>query len=137
MVAEQDLLGRVHLLGLRHDVARLTAALDVATSCSAFGEGFCNAVAEAMACGVTCVVTAVGDSADIVGDAGRVTPSKNPEALASAWTESLNMDSPERSELARRARRRIEEHFAAQRAVEAYESLYENLSTHTAGCLAL
>jgi glycosyltransferase involved in cell wall biosynthesis len=132
MASEQHLLGHVHLLGLRQDVARLTAALDVATSCSAFGEGFCNAVGEAMACGVPCVVTGVGDSADIVGDTGHVIPTKNPEALAAAWAEILNLTPAARSELASRARQRIKKRFAAQRAVEAYESLYEQLSTHTA-----
>ena len=128
MVAEHNLRDCVHLLGLRHDVARLAAALDVATSCSAFGEGFSNAIAEAMASGVACVVTTVGDSADIVGDTGRVIPPKNSEALACAWKDLLNLDAVERSELRRRARQRIEDRFVMQRAVENYEALYDRLS---------
>src|SRR5262249_32163613 len=41
MVEKNGLRKKVHLLGLRSDVPRLTTALDIATS-SAYGEGFCN-----------------------------------------------------------------------------------------------
>lgn len=129
LVLEHNLLSCVHLLGLRQDMARLTAALDVATSCSGGGEGFPNAVAEAMASGVPCVVTGAGDSADIVGDTGRVIPSRNPDALVAAWKHILNLDVAERSELARRARQRIRDHFMMQQTVDSYEALYERLSS--------
>jgi len=130
---QQNLSDHVHLLGLRHDVPRLSAALDIANSTSAFGEGFSNAVAEAMACGVVCVVTSVGDSAEIVGDTGRVVPPKNPEALAAAWIDILNLDAKKRSDLARRTRQRIEDRFPIQRAVNAFEALYDRLLTDKPG----
>ena len=66
-VQEFGLVERIHLLGERFDIPRLTAALDIAVS-SSHAEGFPNVVGEAMACAVPCVVTDVGDSSWLVGD---------------------------------------------------------------------
>jgi glycosyltransferase involved in cell wall biosynthesis len=119
---------RCHLLGRRLDVPRLSAALDVATSSSSFSEAWPLAVGEAMACGVPCAVTDVGDSSVIVGDTGRVVPPKNPQALADAWHGLLTLGPDERTRLGQAARRRMEEHFDLLGAVAKYEKLYEELA---------
>src|SRR5262249_9583363 len=116
-----------HLLGLRKDIPRLSAALDIASLCSSYGEAFPNVIGEAMACGVPCVVTDVGDSAFIVGDTGRVVSSKDPSALAAAWWELLQMGPDERRRLGEAARLRIQEHFDLLAITSRYETLYRNM----------
>src|SRR5215471_1191507 len=83
-IAEEQLQGRVFLLGERSDIPRLNAALDIACSASAWGEGFSNTIGEAMACGTPCVATDIGDSGFIMGDTGLLVPPRNPQALAEA-----------------------------------------------------
>jgi glycosyltransferase involved in cell wall biosynthesis len=119
--------GRVHLLGLREDIPGITAGLDIATSCSAYGEGFSNTIGEAMACGVPCVVTNVGDSAKIIGDTGLVIPPRDPVALAEAWGSLLKAGRIRREELGRQARERAIEEYGIGRVVNRFERFYEGL----------
>lgn len=116
-----------HLLGLRHDIPRLTAAFDIATS-SSWGEAFPNVVGEAMACGVPCVVTDVGDSACIVGDTGLVVKPGDMHGLAAAWANILALLPDERRALGKRARKRVAEYFELGAVVGRYETLYEEIS---------
>jgi len=92
------------------------------------GEGFPNVIAEAMACGVPCVVTDVGDSAEIVGDTGIVVPAGDPEALAAGWERILSMPQAERARLGLAARGRIEERFDLASVTARYEELYRRLA---------
>jgi glycosyltransferase involved in cell wall biosynthesis len=64
-----------------------------------------------MACGVPCVVTAAGDSALIVGNAGVVVPPKNPRALADGWTKLLELLPEPRRLLGEQARARVMRQF--------------------------
>jgi glycosyltransferase involved in cell wall biosynthesis len=93
--------------GARDDMPAIYGALDIATSASAFGEGFSNAVAEAIACGVPCVATDVGDAAIIVGDAARIVPPGDPPALAAAWSRLLRASTEERAQGTTPAQERI------------------------------
>lgn len=127
-IAEASMLANTHLLGLRNDIPGLMAALDVLASSSSYGEAFPNVLGEAMACGVPCVVTDVGDSAYIVGDTGRVVASGDMSGLAAALEELLRLSPTEASALGGRARRRMAEYFEIGKVVRQYEDFYESLS---------
>jgi len=127
LINEQNLSSKVHLLGERDDVNRLMASLDIASSSSYFGEGFPNVIGEAMACGVPCVVTDVGNSGWVVGDTGLVIRPRDPVALASAWKELLDMGLEGRKVLGAKARKRVIANFSINEIVSQYESLYSGL----------
>ncbi len=96
---------------------------DIATSCS-WSEGFSNSVAEAMACGCSCVVTDVGDSAEIVGSAGWVVPKGDEQALAEAWATAV--EAP-RDLVGREARERIVRDFSVARMIGRTTDLLDSL----------
>lgn len=118
----------VHPLGLRTDIPRLTAALDIASSTS-WGEAFPNVIGEAMACCVPCVVTDVGDSAYIVGETGRVVAPGDMAGFARACEELLRLPFSERAALGKSARARVAEHFEIGKVVRRYEAFYDELAT--------
>lgn len=126
LVKQSGIEDRIHLLGRREDIPKVTAALNIASS-SSCGEAFPIVVGEAMSCGVPCVVTNVGDSALIVGDSGIVVPPQNPWALAEAWHKLIEIEHKARRQLGKIARKRIEEKFSLSEIVNRYESLYKEL----------
>jgi glycosyltransferase involved in cell wall biosynthesis len=119
---------RCHLLGRRDDMPRVYAGLDVASLSSAYGEGCPNAIGEAMACGVPCVVTDVGDCRHLVGETGGVVPVRSPALLAAAWRELVDGGPLAREALGHAARRRIERHYDIATIVRRYEGLYRDLA---------
>jgi glycosyltransferase involved in cell wall biosynthesis len=125
-IAEHGLLDRVLLLGRRDDVERVLNAFDVATL-SSHTEAFPLAVGEAMASGVPCVVTNVGDCAFVVGDTGRVVPPRDPQALAAGWEELVRRGPESRRLLGLAARNRIEARFGIRRIAAEYAALYRRV----------
>jgi glycosyltransferase involved in cell wall biosynthesis len=123
-IQQNELGDRVILLRERSDIPRLNNAFDIGCSASAWGEGFSNSIGEAMACGVPCAVTNVGDSAYIVADTGFVAPPRAPEALAEAIGRLIEIGQPRRQQIGAKARKRIETEFSLSAIVEKYENLY-------------
>jgi glycosyltransferase involved in cell wall biosynthesis len=119
--------GQTHLLGLRMDIPDIMAALDVLAAASSYGEAFPNVLGEAMASGVPCAVTDVGDSALIVGDAGKVVASGDMAGLADALASLISLSPSERALLGAHARNRVAEHFEIGQVVRQYEDFYATL----------
>ena len=122
----QQVSKQCHLLGQRGDVPRLTAALDLQVS-SSLTEALPNVIGEAMASGVPCVVTNVGDSALIVGSTGRVVAPGDPEALGQACVEFLDQPLPARRVLGPRCRRRILQNFSFDSMVSRHFELWSEV----------
>ena len=127
LVDAAGLTGRVLLLGERRDVPRLTAALDLACSSSVFGEALSLALIEALACGVPCVVTDVGDSARLVGPAGLAVPARDAAAFAQALRQLLAAGPATRAALGQLARQRAIREYRIQHIAGLYASVYDDV----------
>ena len=114
LALELGLAERVVWAGRADDPASALNGLDIYCSTS-ITEGFSNAIAEAMACGLPCVVTDVGDSRLIVGDSGRVVPAGNPDQVARALLATLEEMS---DGVTHRARLRVARCFSIEALLE-------------------
>lgn len=122
-----ELAGRVVALGARADVAALMPGFDIACLASRFGEGFPNVLGEAMACGVACVATDVGDAAAILGEAGMVVPRGDAAALAAALA-ALAADPARRRALGQAGRVRVLAHYALPAVAARHLALWRELA---------
>jgi glycosyltransferase involved in cell wall biosynthesis len=116
--------GKVMWVGHVDAVEAVYPALDVLTSASRFGEGWSNTVGEAMACGVPCVVSDVGDSARIVGESGCVVAAGDASALCDGWRRILE---DRAREPGARERERIVANFSIEASVAATEAALKSL----------
>lgn len=126
-IAKHGLQSNIHLLGRREDIPRLMASLDVLVSASSFGEAFPNVLGEAMACAIPCVVTDVGDSAEIVGNGGYVISPGDMEGLARNVLAILHATPAERGELKQRAYTRVAAEYEIGVVTRRYQDFYRTL----------
>jgi glycosyltransferase involved in cell wall biosynthesis len=126
LISHLELDGRIHLMGERADVNVIMAGLDVLCS-SSHVESCPTVVLEAMACGVPCAVTDVGDSAFLVGSTGELAPAGNSQALAKALQKLAAIEPARREQLGQQARRRVIEQFSLEVLVDNYANLYRSL----------
>jgi glycosyltransferase involved in cell wall biosynthesis len=118
--------GRMIWAGPRGDLPAVYNALDLLVSSSA-GEGFSNVLGEAMACGVPCVSTDVGDAREILGDTRTVAPPRNPDALVGSIAALLGRLRTEGASLGVRARKRIAENYSVEALVQRTQLALETM----------
>jgi len=100
---------------------------------SACGEGFPNVLGEAMACGLPCVATDIGDAGELLGKTGIVVPPRDPQALAAAWLALIEIGAEGRRSLGSEARNRIVRDYGLGLAVARYEALYDDIAARSVG----
>lgn len=122
LIDKYNLEDNMILLGRRDDIPALLSAADIYVS-SSLGESFSNAIGEAMACELPCVVTDVGDSKLMVGKTGDVVSPKNFIALYKSILKLIN-----ESNLKKRnkdARAKVLDNYNIDKIIVKFESNYE------------
>lgn len=119
---------RFVLLGERSDVAACLAAMDI-FCLSSRTEAFPNVVGEAMAMGLPCVATDVGDVAVLMADTGVLVPKADPDALARGVAGLMALAAEDRERLGQKARERIGALFTMDCMRERFEQIYEHVIT--------
>lgn len=115
---------RITISGGRTDVAEWLPGVDILALSSAWGEAFPNILGEAMACGVPCIATDVGDSGWIMGPSGIVVPPRDPSAFAAAIMQLSSESKDERRRRGMAARARIQDAFELEHISRQYRRLY-------------
>jgi colanic acid/amylovoran biosynthesis glycosyltransferase len=93
-------------------------------------EGFCNAVLEAQAMGLLCIVSdAEGLSENILhGQTGWVVPKRKPALLAQQIEAVLQMDAESLQQIRRQAIQRVQQEFNLEKQQQAFAKFYEILN---------
>jgi L-malate glycosyltransferase len=117
----------VLLAGFRADVLGLCKTIDL-FAMSSVTEGLGSAVLDAMACRKAVVATTAGGLPEAVvdGETGALVPPRDDRALADAIVRLLG-DPALRARLGDAGRRRVEEHFSAERMVRGIVRVYDSL----------
>jgi glycosyltransferase involved in cell wall biosynthesis len=127
LAREKGLAGRVHLLGLRSDVAAILSGADTFVLPS-LSEGLPLALLEAMFARRPIVASAVGEVSAVLeqGEAGLLVEPGNAGALAAALDRLLS-DANLASALGARAARRADAEYQVTQMVRRYAQIYSEL----------
>jgi len=121
-----------YLLGERDDIPKCMRESDVFCMHSKT-EGFPNVLGEAMAAGLPCVTTDVGDAAYLLANPEWVVPPSLPDVLADKLYQLLSLSTREREDLGLSFVSRISENFTmrdvSQRYLDLYRSVFNSNST--------
>jgi glycosyltransferase involved in cell wall biosynthesis len=114
-------------------MADLLAATDV-VALTSNTEAFPLVIGEAMATGVPCVSTDVGDARSLIADTGRVVPTGDTLRFAAALLELIELPEDRRRSLGCAARARMEAEFDLGRVAARYDALWQSLATGERPC---
>ena len=116
---------KVHLLDQISDMPAFYQSIDVFLMTS-ITEGFPNVLVEAMASGLPCISTDVGDASFIVQDIGAVVPPRNAQALADVILTYAAKSQVEKLQLKQQARERVEQNFSIESVSGQYMQMWRS-----------
>jgi glycosyltransferase involved in cell wall biosynthesis len=117
---------RFALAGEREDVPQCLAAMDIFCLPS-LTEGFPNVVGEAMAAGLPCVVTDVGDAAFLLGDGGLVVPKADAKSLSKGLCDMASKSAIERTAIGEKGKARVKSEFSMERMCARFQTVYRQV----------
>jgi glycosyltransferase involved in cell wall biosynthesis len=116
---------------VRSDVLVCLVAMDVFYMPSRT-EGFPNGLGEAMAMGLPCVATDVGDAKVLAGDTAVMVPANDVESLASGLLKVITLPEEQRWKMGLRAKVRVMSEFSIEKAREWFEMVYRDVLSSNA-----
>ncbi|MGI0013237.1 MAG: glycosyltransferase [Nitrososphaera sp.] len=117
-------LDRLHLLGKRADVPRLLRALDIFVLPS-ISEAFPNALIEAMATGLACIATDVGECREVLSTPNFIVPPNNVLDLARCINTLVSTSAHERATLGEINKQRVGRYYGIDSMVASFDILFE------------
>ncbi len=131
LVSVSDLLNSVHFAGERSDARLIMSAASVFCLPS-LSEGLSLSLLEAMASALPVVVTAVGESPNIVNSKiGHLVPSNSAESLASALLDLLN-DPEKGRRMGEAGKELVEQKYSMRRTMFHYLQIYRQIAPNPA-----
>lgn len=126
IIYDFDLTNSVLLLDQRKDIPYVMNGLDIHILSSS-SEAFPNVIAEAMACGIPCISTNVGDANIIIRDSGWLVPPKQPQALAQAIEIAITeMTSDELWQKRKHlVHTQVSNQFSIQKMISSYQDIWK------------
>ena len=115
---------KVQLLDQISDMPAFYQSID-AFLMTSITEGFPNVLVEAMASGLPCISTDVGDAKYIVQELGEIVPPRNSAALAQAILNYAQQSNDEKLQLKQAVRERVEAHFSIEQVSQQYMQVWE------------
>lgn len=115
---------KVHLLDQISDMPAFYQSID-AFLMTSITEGFPNVLVEAMASGLPCISTDVGDAQYIVQELGEIAPPRNSAALTQAILNYVQQSNDEKLQLKQAVRERVEAHFSIEKVSQQYMQVWE------------
>ncbi len=125
-INQTGLRERFILLGESSKIPVCLAAMDIFCLHSR-AEGLPTVLAEAMAMGLPCVSTDVGDAGILMGEAGVLVEKQNPEALADGLLKLLYMTPEERLALGSAAQKKVKTEYAIEQTQQEFSQVYDSL----------